>query len=129
MIGIYIIAWLGLMIIGIANGVARNYTYGRRLPELAAHQLSTLIGMILITGYVWLMNMIWPLESAGQAIIIGLIWLGMTVVFEFTFGRYVVKHSWEKLLHDYNLRRGRVWILMLAWTTLAPYAIHVLSEG
>ena len=40
--------------------------------------------------------------------LIGLFWVTITVVFEFGFGHYVVKHSWEHLIADYNLLKGRV---------------------
>jgi len=41
-------------------------------------------------------------------ITIGLVWLAMTVAFEFLFGDYVAGHSWDRLLHDYNLFAGRL---------------------
>ena len=52
---------------------------------------------------------------------IGLIWLGLTVAFEFLFGRFVAGHSWIRLLQDYNILAGRVWSLLLLWVALAPY--------
>ena len=51
----------------------------------------------------------------------------MTVVFEFIFGHYVMEHPWSKLFHDYNLLAGRVWLLLLLWTTLAPYILYRLQ--
>ena len=50
----------------------------------------------------------------------------LTVSFEFGFGRLVMKHSWERLLHDYNILEGRVWILVLLWTLLAPLAYNFI---
>ena len=47
--------------------------------------------------------------------------LAMTVAFEFLFGHYVAGHSWDRLLHDYNLFAGRVWVVVLVWVTVAPY--------
>ena len=34
-------------------------------------------------------------------------WLGLTLAFEFGFGRLVAKQSWEQLLADYNVAAGR----------------------
>lgn len=40
-------------------------------------------------------------------------WMILTVVFEFSFGHYVVGGSWSKLLSDYNILDGRVWSLFI----------------
>jgi hypothetical protein len=32
-----------------------------------------------------------------------------------------MKHPWTRLLHDYNILEGRVWVLVLVWITIAPY--------
>ena len=124
MILIYGIAWFFMIFIGIANGVIRQFGYGRYMSELTAHQVSTLTGIILFGLYTWLLSLRWKLESTKQALTVGLIWLCLTVVFEFVFGHYVMKHPWSRLLHDYNLFEGRVWILVLVWITIAPYVIY-----
>ena len=40
-------------LIAIANGVLREYGYGKRMTERAAHQLSTLIVIVLFGIYIW----------------------------------------------------------------------------
>ena len=60
--------------------------------------------------------------------VIGLVWLGMTVAFEFFFGHYVAKRSWSDLLRDYNLFAGCVWLVVLVWVTLAPYLFYRLQQ-
>ena len=37
----YFLAWIPMVIIAIANGVLREFTYGEHLTELRAHQVST----------------------------------------------------------------------------------------
>lgn len=51
---------------------------------------------------------------------IGLFWLVLTVCFEFLFGHYVAGHPWERLLADYNLLAGRLWVLILATLLFTP---------
>ena len=46
------------------------------------------------------------------------------MAFEFMFGRFVMGHPWSRLLQDYNLLQGRVWVVFLAWLALAPYVFH-----
>jgi hypothetical protein len=44
----------------------------------------------------------------------------MTVLFEFVFGHYVLKTSWEVLLADYRIWQGRLWSLVLIREAIAP---------
>lgn len=92
MVGRWIAAWAGGALIGIANGIAREATYGKRVGEQTAHGLS-----------------------------------GLTVAFEFGFGRLVAKQSWHELLGDYDLRRGRTWPLVLAWIAVGPAVVRRLQ--
>jgi hypothetical protein len=123
----YILAWVPMIAIGIANGVIRETTYGKHLSELRAHQVSTLIGICLFGVYVWGLTRFWRLESFGEAVAIGFIWLGLTIAFEFLFGRYVAGHSWNQLFRDYNLLAGRVWLVILIWITISPAVFYIMS--
>lgn len=121
----YVLAWFPMVVIAILNGVLREYTYGKRLSELRAHQVSTLTALTLFGVYILGLTRLWRIESSSKAVVIGLIWLLLTVGFEFGFGHYVAGHSWEKLMQDYNLFAGRLWILVLVWITVAPYVFYI----
>ena len=123
----YLLCWFALAAIAIANGMLRQGTYGRVLPELAAHQLSTATAVLFSGVFVWWFNRRWPLCSAGQAWFIGFVWLVATVGFEFGFGHYVAGHSWERLLADYDLVSGRVWPLFLLWVLSLPFVIYKIG--
>ena len=124
MIGRYTLLWFGLAIIGIANGILREATYGKLLSELRAHQLSTVAGMLWIGAVVWGFAQWFPLQTAHTALLTGCIWLGLTATFELVFGRTVAGHSWSRLLRDYNLRAGRLWVVFLGWILALPYLVY-----
>ena len=109
------------------NGVIREGTYGRSVPELAAHQVSTVTAIVFTGIVVWLFQRTWPLESAHQAWTIGLLWFVMTILFEFGFGHFVGGHSFSRLFADYNLFQGRVWALFLVWVAVMPYLFFKIS--
>ena len=117
----YLTAWFVMLLVSVANGAVRDFTYGRRVDELTAHQLSTATGVLLlgivIRGFVRL----YPPASGREAISIGLLWMALTVAFEFLFFHYVGGHSWSELLGNYNVLKGRVWVVVLAWIAIAPY--------
>jgi len=124
----YLIAWVPLIFVAIANGLFREKFLANRFTELHAHQLSTISMIVLFGIYVWILFKVWLPVSNHQALMIGFIWLMLTIAFEFSFGHYIAGHSWDKLFHDYNILQGRVWILVLIWITLAPYLIYQLQK-
>jgi hypothetical protein len=124
----WIQAWSGAALIGIANGIAREKTYGRGLAEQTAHQVSVATAITAFAVYFRFLNERWPVEDDEQAWAIGGCWLGMTVAFEFGFGRAVAKESWEDLLADYNVARGRLWPLVLAWIGVGPVVTRKLRN-
>jgi hypothetical protein len=120
----YLLLWIPMVFIAVANGVVREAWYGRHLSELRAHQLSTLTGVVLFGLYIWIVLGFFRPVSAVQALTIGLLWLGLTVAFEFVFGPYVAGHAWGRLFQDYHLLAGRVWVLVLVWLTVAPSVFY-----
>lgn len=125
----YILAWFPMLIIAIVNGAVRETTYAKAMPELRAHQLSTLTGSILIGLFIWFVIRRWPPSSEGQALLLGLVWLLFTVVFEFFMGLALRRRPLSQVLEDYNLLAGHVWVLFLIWVALAPWLFFRLQNG
>jgi hypothetical protein len=124
----WLLAWLGGPLIGIANGTLRELAYKDRVGELTAHQLSTGSAIALFAGYFELLERHRPLASTREALQVGAAWLALTIVFEFGFGRGVAHTSWEQLLADYDVRKGRLWPLVLLWIALGPAVIRAAHE-
>jgi hypothetical protein len=124
----YLIAWSVMLIASVANGAVRDFTYGKYVSELLAHQLSTLSGMVLLGTVIFAFVHFWPPATARQALFMGLIWMLLTVAFEFIFFHFVAGHPWAELLANYDLLHGRIWVLLLAWIAIAPYLFHRLRQ-
>jgi hypothetical protein len=125
----WIAAWFGGPVIGVANGTARELTYGRAVSERTAHQISTATALALFAGCFEARERRWPLPSRRAALEVGAAWAGLTVLFEFGFGHFVAHEPWRKLLQDYDLRRGRVWGLIPLWMALGPAAMRARERG
>lgn len=123
----YLFAWLGMMPLAILNGGLRDCLYKPRIGDRPAHQVSTFLLIILIAGYCKFLASIWPLESSGQALLIGFFWLLFTLAFEFGFGHFVAGHSWSHLWEEYNVFAGKIWILIPLWVTFAPLLFFSLK--
>ncbi len=123
------VAWLGGAVIGIVNGTARELGYGRVLPAMAAHQLSAAVAIGLFGGYFWWLDQRWPLPSMRTALEVGALWVSLTIVFEFGFGRYVDRNTWAELLRQYDVSQGYVWSLVLVWLGLGPAVVRSMRRG
>lgn len=124
----YILAWFPMLLIAIGNGILREALFKKYMENLPAHQLSTITLLIFFAFYIWFIVERYPPTSSSQAILVGLVWLVLTLCFEFGFGRYR-GNSWETLLEDYNLLKGRLWILIPVWVVTAPYVFYKIKDA
>jgi hypothetical protein len=114
--------WFLFMIFAIINAVVRNGFYKPIIGDLRAHQLSTIIFIAIIIIVTYLIFRFSKIElTTQQTFIIGTIWLLATIFFEFLAGHYAFGNSWDKLLADYNILKGRIWSLVLIAIFLSPY--------
>lgn len=119
--------WLLFMFLAIGNAILREGIYSSFLDELRAHQLSTFTLMTLfIIGTYFVLRFTQINLTDQQAFLMGSIWLILTICFEFLAGHYAFGNSWDKLLADYNILKGRIWILIPLTTLIAPYLIKKL---
>lgn len=121
--------WLLLGVIAIANGTFRVLFLLPSLGDLAAHQLSTAIGvsLFLVAMYLFFRNA-GISYTKKELLLLGVCWTLMTILFEFGFGHYVMGNSWEKLLADYDLFAGRVWSLVLLAVLVGPSVTYPLAR-
>ncbi len=123
-------SWFILMVFAIVNAGIREGFYVNFLNELQAHQMSTFTLMAIIIVYTYALLRFSGFEiSDRQAMMMGVIWLIMTVAFEFLAGHYVFGNSWESLLGDYNIFNGRVWVLIPISVLLSPPLMKRIISG
>jgi hypothetical protein len=113
------LAWTALPLAAVANGVIRDATYGKRMGEAAAHSLSVAPLAAVVGVWARLLSRRWPLRSRRSALRVGLLWLGLTMVFETVLGR-TRGVSVREQLGEYDVRRGNLWPLALVVVALAP---------
>ena len=118
-----------MLVIAVANGALRQLTFANVMSELHAHQLSTLIGSVCIGTFIWIVIRNWPPSSSRQALLIGLVWVLLTVTFESFMGLVLQHRPLQDVLYEYNLFAGRVWILFLIWLGVAPWAFFRIRRA
>ncbi|MEW6378856.1 MAG: hypothetical protein AB1611_04535 [bacterium] len=118
--------WFILLILTVMFGAFREaffipYT-GMNGTVARAILLPVAIAYTLIVTYLFLKRA--KGYTQKDTVILGLMWLVLTIGFEFLFGHYIMGHPWEALLADYNILAGRTWGLFLVTIAVAPVIVH-----
>jgi hypothetical protein len=117
--------WLAILLLAIANGALRESVISPRTGPQLGHVLSTLLLCFLILVVAWFAIPWIAPGTRSRALAIGGWWLILTLAFEFLAGHYLFGDPWEKLLADYNVARGRIWLFVPIVTLFAP----LLAQG
>jgi uncharacterized membrane protein YraQ (UPF0718 family) len=125
----YVLAWLPMVLFAVLNGTLRQFTYGKAMSELHAHQLSSVTLILIFSAYVCILSAKWPLRSLNQAIAVGLIWVALTVLFESAMGRYLSNQSWEQMLQTYDILAGSLWPLVLVAVAVLPALVFWIRRA
>ncbi|MBM4160530.1 MAG: hypothetical protein FJ217_05455 [Ignavibacteria bacterium] len=113
-----------LFVLGAAgiNALFRTLFLVPRMGEHTAHVVSMMMLIIVVLMFSSiLVNRFLKGYENLDLFLIGLLWVGLTVCFDFLFGHYVMKHSWASLLNDYNVLAGRIWIAVLTAELVGPW--------
>lgn len=130
MLGRGLLVWLLLLVLAFASAALREGLLAPRIGAEAAHFVGTIIAAsVFLAAIALTLRWIVPTLAPGALLRLGLGWTVMTVAFEFGFGHFVMGHSWSKLLRDYNVFEGRIWILVLLTTLLGPWLLGRLRTG
>jgi hypothetical protein len=119
--------WLPMIVIAFANAALRQLVFVKYFSDLRAHQLSTITLIILCSIYVWFVFPFLHIQNGKQAVLIGFVWVVLTVLFESLLG-LLANRSWESVLQDYNLAAGRIWPIFLICLFLLPYIFYVVKN-
>lgn len=122
--------WILMAVVAIGAGALREALLTPRVGPAASHVMGTgvVVGaFLLLIG----LSIRWvvPQLATGDLWGVGVLWLVLTVAFEFGFGHWVAGHSWQRLLRDYDLTAGRIWVLVLLTLLLAPVWLGRLRAG
>ena len=121
--------WLLVLLFAIGNGAFREAVLLSHLALPLAFIISGILLSLIIFGLAFAFAPWLGLTTRGARLAVGMLWLGLTLLFEFGFGRWVQQHSWEELLQAYAFENGNIWPLVLLVTLLAPVAAQRMRYG
>ena len=112
--------WFVILLAAFANGALRELilipAFGSMTAQLASGVLlSVAVVAIAVLSAPWLGSM-----HPADALLIGLLWVCLTLTFEFGFGLLVQRKSLATLLAAYTFKDGNLWPVVVVVTGLAP---------
>ena len=126
-----IAVWLVLIGAEIIHGIVRSIVLMPRVGDTRARQIGVFTGSLVNLGITHVLIQ-WIGARTTRALVgIGVVWVVLTVVFEVTFGRLVMRSSWERLLSDYDLAHGGLLpfgLVALAGSPLAAVRLRRLDR-
>lgn len=115
-----LVIWGGILVLAVANGALRESVLVPGTGNPAAFVVSGLLLSALIIGVAYLSLPWLHISRPVHLWAVGLGWLALTLIFEFSFGLWQGQ-SWPELLEAYTFKGGNIWPVVLVATALAPY--------
>jgi hypothetical protein len=115
------VLWLGILVLAILNGILREKLL---VPALGGFTglvasgsiLCVCIFLVAFAAVPWYGRL-----ALRQWLLVGLFWLLLTLVFEFSFGRLAQQKTWAELLEAYTFRGANIWPIVLVTTFVSPW--------
>lgn len=101
-----LVVWLVIIAVETVHGILRTLLLVPMMGDFPARQISVFTGSLLIFG-VTLLFINWiAARTTLQLLMVGTIWVLLTILFEITLGRLVLDLSWDRITEDYDITRG-----------------------
>ena len=113
--------WLVMVAAAIGNGLLRETLLVPWLGGGISLPLSGILLALLIFAIAYMCLPIFGRQSQREYLGIGFFWCGLTVLFEFGFGHYIVGKSWQEIWQGFNPARGNLFCLVLVVTLFSPW--------
>ena len=101
-----IAVWLVLIGAEMIHGIVRSIVLMPRMGDKRARQIGVFTGSLMNLGITHVFIRWIGARTTRPLVGIGVVWVVLTVVFEVTFGRLVMRSSWGRIRSDYDLAHG-----------------------
>ena len=122
-----LLIWLVIIAAESVHGAIRRLLFSPEV-DFAIRQLSVLVGVVLIFAIAWIFLDWIRIRTARGALVVGAVWVGLTVAFEVALGR-LTGVGWGRIAADYDLPNGGLMPLGLLAMFLTPWAVRQLKSG
>lgn len=121
--------WLIIIAVETAHGVLRALLLVPIVGDFSARQLSVFTGSLLIFIVTLLLIKWIDAKSTVQLVMVGALWVILTILFEVMLGRLVLDLSWDRITEDYDITRGGLLGFGLMFMLVSPLLSKVLTRA
>ncbi len=120
--------WLLIIFAESIHGTIRQLFLAPLVGDFPARRIAVFTGMILIFAITYF-SIGWVNAPTKKSLLgIGLMWIILTVLFEFGLGIFVFNYSRERMFEDYNILRGGLMGFGLLFMFFAPLLAEKLRR-
>lgn len=117
-----LLVWLTIIPLAIINGALRDMVIEPLIGEYAMPISGVILCACIFTVCLLLIPRLGK-ASIKTYIVIGILWVVMTVAFEFFMGLVIQKVTVDKLITAYDITTGNLWSLVLVFTGFSPWMV------
>ncbi len=118
--------WLLIISAEFVHGILRTLFLEPLIGDFQARQISVFVGSLIILTIAYFSVQWIRAKNIQSLIVVGLIWLILTLMFEISLGRFVFGFSWKKIMSDYDISKGGLLPFGLIILTLSPLIAYKL---
>ena len=115
-----VIIWFLIILAESINGTIRTIFFVPVVGEMRARQAGVFVGMAVIFVITFLSIRWVRVRGTPSLLIVGSIWIALTVAFEFALGMLILGYNSERLFEDYDPTRGGLMLIGLAFMLFSP---------
>ena len=113
--------WLLVLAVEFTHGTLRWIVLRPRVGDFRSAQIGVFTGSVLFLLIVHFFEPGMTLRSFADCLRVELLWVALTLAFEWNFGRYVMGRSWESIAAEYNLSHGGLMPVGLGIFAVTPW--------
>ncbi len=125
-----LLVWLVIIVAESVHGTLRTLYLAPVIGDFPARRVGVFIGTAIIFVIALAFTRWIGARTKAQLLGIGLLWVVLTVTFEFALGRGVLHYDWSRMLSDYDLSRGGLMVFGLLAMSFTPLlAARIRSQS
>lgn len=123
-----VIVWLLIIGAETVHGILRTIFLAPLVGDFPSRRIAVFTGSLLIFVVAGL-SVCWiRANGKRQLLLVGLIWVVLTMLFELALGRWVLDLPWERIYEDYDLRNGGFLGLGMLFMFVSPLLASQLKK-
>ena len=116
--------WVAFYVLAVLNTLARDSLYVPELGNMGGRILGTLILVVAMGIVMWVfLRRNRERLTRLRTIELGLLWLALSLFFEFAVSHWVMEESWELIRGHYNFLEGRFHVLVRLMELAGPIVL------